>query len=75
MCLQVRWETNVKNGVCGLAFDRKDIAMNKFVVSCLEAQFHVYDARTQHPAKVSACARMHVCTYQRVHTYTVRARR
>jgi hypothetical protein len=26
--------------------------MNKFSVCCLEAQFHVFDARTQHPAKV-----------------------
>ena len=46
---KLRWETNVKNGVCGVQFDRPDINMNKFVVSCLESQFHVYDARTQHP--------------------------
>jgi hypothetical protein len=46
---QVRWEANVKNGVCGVAFDRADIRMNKFVVACLESQLHVYDARTQHP--------------------------
>ena len=50
--LQVRWEANVKNGVCGVQFDRKDIEMNKFVVSCLESQFHAFDARTQHPKKV-----------------------
>jgi hypothetical protein len=49
---QLRWETNVKNGVCGVQFDRRDIAMNKFVVTCLESQFHVFDARTQHPDKV-----------------------
>ncbi|PNW72329.1 hypothetical protein CHLRE_16g672600v5 [Chlamydomonas reinhardtii] len=48
---KVRWETNVRNGVCGLQFDRKDISMNKFAVCCLEAQFHVFDARTQHPKK------------------------
>jgi len=47
----VRCETNVGNGVCGVEFDRKEIAMNKFVVSCLESQFTVYDARTQHPTK------------------------
>lgn len=46
---KLRWETNVKNGVCGVQFDRPDINMNKFVVSCLESQFHVFDARTQHP--------------------------
>jgi hypothetical protein len=50
--LQIRWEANVKNGVCGVGFDRRDIEMNKFVVTCLEAQFHVFDARTQHPTKV-----------------------
>lgn len=42
----------MRNGVCGLQFDRKDISMNKFAVCCLEAQFHVFDARTQHPKKV-----------------------
>ncbi len=52
---QVRWEANVRNGVCGLSFDRRDIAMNKFVVCCLEAQFHVFDARTQHPEQVCVC--------------------
>lgn len=41
----------MKNGVCGVEFDRKDIPMNKFLVTCLEAQMHAYDARTQHPAK------------------------
>lgn len=50
--LQVRWETNVKNGVCAVSFDRKDIEMNKIMVGCLEARFHVFDARTQHPSKV-----------------------
>ncbi|GFH17393.1 predicted protein, partial [Haematococcus lacustris] len=48
---QVRWEANVKNGVCAVGFDRCDIQMNKFVVCCLEAQFHTFDARTQHPQK------------------------
>ncbi|KAI8473700.1 MAG: WD40-repeat-containing domain protein [Monoraphidium minutum] len=45
----VRWESNVKNGVCGLQFDRADIRMNKFVAATLESQLHVFDARTQHP--------------------------
>lgn len=53
---QVRWETNVKNGVCGLSFDRRDIEMNKFVATCLESQFHVFDARTQHTKKVGPVA-------------------
>ena len=39
------------NGVVGLAFDRATIQMNKFLVTCLEAQFHVFDARTRHPQK------------------------
>ncbi len=58
---QVRWETNVRNGVCGVQFDRKDIAMNKFAVTCLEAQFHVFDARTQHPKKVGGLVRVLGC--------------
>lgn len=28
--------------------------MNKFVVTCLESQFHVFEARTHHPKKVGA---------------------
>ena len=54
---QVRWQTNVRNGVCGVAFDRRDIPMNKFTVTCLEAQFHAFEARTQHAKKARAgCA-------------------
>ncbi|TPX30798.1 hypothetical protein SmJEL517_g05725 [Synchytrium microbalum] len=45
------WETNVKNGVVSIEFDRKDVKMNKMVVSGLEAAFHVYDLRTQHPTE------------------------
>ena len=37
--------------VCGVEFDRKDINMNKLVVSCLEGKYHVFDLRTQHPTK------------------------
>lgn len=48
---KIRWETNVRNGVCGVEFDRKDIQMNKIVATCLESQFHVFDARTEHRTK------------------------
>lgn len=47
--MSLRWETNLKNGVCGVEFDRKDIQMNKLLVSTLEGKFHVFDMRTQHP--------------------------
>lgn len=53
--MALRWETNVKNGVCSLEFDRKDIEMNKLVVAGLESKFHVFDMRTQHPKKGFAC--------------------
>ena len=47
---KVRWETNVRNGVCGTEFDRKEIQMNKFCVTTLESQvrcpFLVDDAPT-----------------------------
>ena len=45
------WEKNVKNGVCSLEFDRKDIQMNKLVVTTLESKFHVFDCRTLHEKK------------------------
>ncbi|XP_050074961.1 dynein axonemal assembly factor 10 [Anopheles maculipalpis] len=47
--LQLRWETNVKNGICSVEFDRKDIRMNKLAVTTLEGGLHVYDMRTQNP--------------------------
>lgn len=46
---KVRWETNVKNGVCCVEFDRKDIEANKLLVTTLEAKMHIFDLRTQHP--------------------------
>ena len=47
-----RWSTNLRNGVCSVAFDRRGIPQNKFVAACLESRFHVFDARTQHPKQV-----------------------
>jgi WD40 repeat protein len=43
------FESNVNNGVVGLQFDRKDIPMNKLIVTTLESKFRVYDMRTLHP--------------------------
>lgn len=45
----MRYETNVANGVTCLEFDRKDIEMNKMVVTTLESKFRLFDMRTQHP--------------------------
>ncbi|CAK4137783.1 unnamed protein product [Aphanomyces euteiches] len=47
----MRWETNVQNGVVGVQFDRKDIEMNKLLVTTLESKFRMYDMRTFHPSK------------------------
>lgn len=49
--MRVRWESNVRNGVCSLEFDRKDINMNKLVATTLESRIHVFDMRTQHPQR------------------------
>jgi len=38
----------MEKGVCGVAFDRQDIAMNKFAAACLESHCIFFDARTQH---------------------------
>lgn len=46
-----RWETNTRNGICCVEFDRCDIPMNKLAVTTLEGGLHVYDLRTQHPTK------------------------
>lgn len=42
-------EMNISNGVCDVAFDRPDIAMNKLIVSSLEGRVRCYDVRTHHP--------------------------
>lgn len=47
----VLWSKNLKNGVCSIEFDRKDIPMNKLMATTLESKFHVYDCRTLHATK------------------------
>ncbi len=37
--------------ICSIQFDRKDIEMNKMVVTTLDGKFYVYDLRTFHPQK------------------------
>ena len=49
------WDTNLKNAVCGLEFDRKDIAMNKLVATTLESKCQVFDMKTFHPEQGYAC--------------------
>lgn len=43
----IRYQERLANGICGVEFDRKDIAMNKFAVACLESQLITFDARTE----------------------------
>jgi len=43
------WDTNLKNGVCGIEFDRKDIIMNKLGAATLEGKFTLFDMRTFNP--------------------------
>lgn len=45
----LRWETNIKNGICSLQFDRPDIKMNKLLATTLEGKFMIFDMRTFHP--------------------------
>ncbi|KAF0309350.1 WD repeat-containing protein 92 [Amphibalanus amphitrite] len=63
--MKVRWETNVKNGVCCVQFDRRDIEMNKIVATTLESGVLVFDGRTQHPERGLTCLR------ERAHKSTV----
>lgn len=37
--------------VVSVEFDRKDIEMNKLLVTTLESKFRVFDMRTQHPTE------------------------
>ena len=45
---KIYFETNVKNGVCCLEFDRNNIKINKLIVTSLESQYRVYDMTTKH---------------------------
>ncbi|KAI5746328.1 hypothetical protein M8J77_002439 [Diaphorina citri] len=49
--MSLKWETNLKNGVCGVDFDRRDIPMNKLVATTLEAKLFVFDLKTLHREK------------------------
>lgn len=59
--MSLRWETNVRNGVCAIEFDRRDIKMNKLVVAGLESQYRLFDVRTQHPTQGFAYLTEKVC--------------
>jgi len=43
------FEKNLKSGIVCIEFDRKDIPMNKLLVTTLESRFRVFDLRTLHP--------------------------
>src|SRR5690349_16366230 len=43
------FETNVKSGIVGLEFDRRDIGLNKLLVTTLESRFRIYDLKCHHP--------------------------
>ncbi|KAL8274838.1 hypothetical protein Esti_001244 [Eimeria stiedai] len=47
--MQLLAETNLDYGVCCLACDRRDIALNKLLVAALEGKLFTADLRTQHP--------------------------
>ncbi|KAG8228608.1 hypothetical protein J437_LFUL009313 [Ladona fulva] len=49
--LSLRWECNLKNGVCCVEFDRRDIPMNKLVATTLESKFWLFDTHVSHPKK------------------------
>ena len=42
------FECNVGNGICSLQFDRKNIKINKLIITTLESQFRIYDMKTKH---------------------------
>lgn len=46
--MKLFWEKAMPNGICSVQFDRKDIEMNKLLVTGLEGKFHVFDLRTFH---------------------------
>lgn len=53
--MKILFETNLKNGICGVEFDRKDIKMNTLSAVTLEGGLHVFDTRTFHKGRGFAC--------------------
>ena len=51
LCVSVDQLCCILLQVCSVEFDRKDIPMNKMVVTTLESKFSLFDMRTQHPTK------------------------
>lgn len=47
----IRWEANLRNGICSLQFDRPYCEMNKLVATTLESKFFLFDMMTYHPQK------------------------
>lgn len=41
--MEVRWETNVKSGVCCMEFDGKERSLHKLVATTLEGRIHVFN--------------------------------
>lgn len=52
-----KWHTNLRNGVCGLEFDRKDIPSPKLAAVTLEGGLHVFDMKTFHKTMGYACTK------------------
>ncbi|XP_051900277.1 dynein axonemal assembly factor 10-like isoform X2 [Pristis pectinata] len=53
--MEVRWERNVKSGVCCVEFDGKDTSLNKLVVTTLEGRVHVFDMQKFNTNKGLSC--------------------
>ncbi len=79
--MSLHWETHLPNGVCdtnphvsltlqlcSVQFDRKDINMNKLLVTSLESKLYVYDMRTQHPKDGYALLTESVCLSTHIDT-------
>merc|ERR1719384_1076513 len=45
---KVYYETNVRNGVCCIEFDRNNIKLNKMIVTSLESQYRVFEMKHKH---------------------------
>lgn len=47
---KVHWETNLKNGICSIEFNRKNIQMDRLAVTTLEGGLYTYDMRNNESA-------------------------
>jgi WD40 repeat protein len=61
------WTRDTGKGICGVAFDRADIEMNKLLTAGIDCRICAYDLRTRHPVRGFAATEAHAVSSEAKH--------